>query len=95
MPVVVDEPAVEPGEHVVRWVSVGVLLDQTEERLLDQVIRRVRIAREGIREAREAALVLVVCRHDVVRSKIRTGCECDPSDRWPPTGGGDLVLHLS
>jgi hypothetical protein len=51
-------------------MSGGVLLDQAEKRLLDQVVRGVRVAREAIRETREAALVLVVCRHDIVRPKI-------------------------
>ena len=62
----VGADAVQPCCHVVRLTSGGMFLDESEERLLDEVVSRVRIAGQGVCEAREPALVRVVGGHDEV-----------------------------
>jgi len=86
--------AEQPGGDIVRDTSGGMFLDQSQKRLLDQVIGEIRVPRQRIREARQPTLVLVVRGHDEVRASVRGGFRGDPPDGGsPPAGGVDLVLH--
>jgi hypothetical protein len=59
----------------------GVLLYEAEEGLLDEIVGNVRVARERVCEAREAALILVVGGHDEVGAEVRVRDDVQASDR--------------
>jgi len=89
----VGTDAEQPGGDILRFATSSVLLHEAEEGLLDEIVGRVRVACEPVREAREAALVLVIGGHHEVGAAIRVRDDAKTSDhRAAVVGRVDSVL---